>query len=107
MNRLKVRSRKKPKAPWNKWGHNNPKSMEHSESSPKREIHSMTGLPQETRKISNKLSNFTLKGVWKRTINKDQGSRRVEIITIREEINEIDSKKYKKSMKSTAGSLKR
>ena len=30
--------------------------------SPKREIHSITGLSQKTRKRSNKQSNFTLKG---------------------------------------------
>ena len=32
--------------------------MEHSESSPKRDTHSMIGLPQETRKIS--INNHTL-----------------------------------------------
>ena len=34
------------KIPWNKWkwGHNNPKSVEHWESNPKRKIHSITGL---------------------------------------------------------------
>ena len=58
--------------------------MEHSESSPKREIHSMTGLPQETRKISNKPSNFTLKGTRKRT-TKPKVSRRKELIQIRTE----------------------
>ena len=37
--------------------------MGHSESSPKKEIHSHTGLPQETRNLSNKQSiNFALKG---------------------------------------------
>ena len=35
--------------------------MGHSKSNPKREIHSIIDLPQESRKISNKRSNFTLK----------------------------------------------
>ena len=62
------------KIPWNKWKweHNNPKSVGHWESNPKREIHSITGISQETRKNSNKPSNFTLKGTWKRTTNKAQ-----------------------------------
>ena len=47
-------------------------------SSPKREIHDITSLPQETRKISNKQSNFILKGARKRTTNKVQSSRRKE-----------------------------
>lgn len=40
------------KIPWEKWKwkHKDPKFMGHSESSPKREIHSNTGLPKETRK---------------------------------------------------------
>ena len=59
---------------WNKWkwGHNNPKSVGHRESNPKREIHSITGLSQIIRKRSSKQSNFTLKGTWTRTSNKSQ-----------------------------------
>ena len=34
--------------------HNNPKPMGHCKSSAKGKIHSITGLPQETRKKSNK-----------------------------------------------------
>ena len=41
-------------------------------NSPKREIHSISGLPEEIRKISNKQPNFTLKGTRKRTANKAQ-----------------------------------
>ena len=37
-----------------KWKHNNPKPMEFSKSSAKGKVHSNTGLPQETRKKSNK-----------------------------------------------------
>ena len=33
---------------------------------------SITGLSQKTRKSSKNLSNFTLKGTWKGTTNKDQ-----------------------------------
>ena len=40
---------------------NNPKSVGHWESNPKREIHSITDLSQQTRKSSNKQSTFTLK----------------------------------------------
>ena len=41
------------------WKHNLTKSTGCSKSSSKREVHSNTGLPQETRKISNKQSNPT------------------------------------------------
>ena len=44
-----------------KWKHNNPKSMGHCKSSAKGKVHSITGLPQETRKTSNKWPNFTPK----------------------------------------------
>ena len=37
-----------------KWKHNNPKPMGHCKSSAKGKVHSMTGLPQEIRKKSNK-----------------------------------------------------
>ena len=46
--------------------------MRYWESNPKREIHSITGLSQKTRKGSNKQSNFTLKGTWKGTTTKAQ-----------------------------------
>ena len=63
-----------------------------SKSSSKREVYSYTSLPQETRKISNKQSNLTPKGTReKRT--KPKVSRRKEIIKIRAEINEIETKK--------------
>ena len=57
------------KISWDKWKrkHNFPKSMGCSKSSSKREVHNYIGLPQETRKISNKTSNFTPKGTRKRT----------------------------------------
>ena len=49
-----------------------------SESSSKREAHSHTGLPQETRKISNKLSSH-LKELEREEV-KPKISRRKEII---------------------------
>ena len=57
------------KMPWDKWKwqHNVPKSMRCSRSSSKREVHSDTGLPQETRKISNKQAYTIPKRTRKRT----------------------------------------
>ena len=58
--------------------------MGHSESNLKRKNHSIIGLPQETRKFSNKQSNFThkKKKPRKRTTNKPKVSRRKTIIKI-------------------------
>ena len=47
------------------------KSMAYSKSSSKKEVHSDTGLPQETRKISNKQPNLPPKITGKRR-NKTQ-----------------------------------
>ena len=44
-----------------------------SKSNSKREVHSDTGLPEETRKISNKQPNLPPKRIRKRT-NKTQSS---------------------------------
>ena len=62
------------KIPWDKWKwkHNNPKSMGFGKSSSKIKVYSDTSLPQETRKISNKWSNFTHKGTKKEDNNKSQ-----------------------------------
>ena len=49
-----------------KMKHDNPKPMKFSKSSAKREIHSNTSLPQETRETSNKQPNFTPKATRKR-----------------------------------------
>ena len=62
-----------------------------SKSSFKSEVYSYTSLPQETRKISKNQSNFTPKGTRERRTNKTQGQK--EIIKIRAEINEIETKK--------------
>ena len=42
----------------------------HSKSSSKREVHSYRGIPQETRKISNKQSNFIFQGTRKKELTK-------------------------------------
>ena len=49
------------KIPWNKWkwGHNNPQSVGHWESNPKREIHSITGLSQKKKRKA-QINNLTL-----------------------------------------------
>ena len=57
---------------------------------PKREIYN--SLPQETRKISNKQSKLTPKGIQ----TKHRISIREEIIKIRAEINEMKTKQKKK-----------
>ena len=62
-----------------------------SKSSSKRDVSSNTILPQETRKISNNLS-LHLKELDKEQ-TKPEVSRRNEIIKIRTEINEIETKK--------------
>ena len=47
----------------NTWRHNALKSVEHSKNSSKKEIHSNTSLPQESRKILSRESNVTPKEV--------------------------------------------
>ena len=69
--------------------------MGRSKSHSKRKVYSNTSPPQETRKSSNKhANNFTSKAAREReeqTIPKV--SRRKEIIKIRAEINEIETRK--------------
>ena len=67
--------------------------MGFSKSRSRREVYSNTSLPPETRKISNKQSNFTPKGTREEEQTKLKVSRRKEIIKIRAEINEIETKK--------------
>ena len=50
---IKKRNQNMHRNEW-KWNHNNPKPMGHCKSSAKGMVHSTTGLPQETRKKSNK-----------------------------------------------------
>ena len=63
-----------------------------SKSSSKKEVYSNSISPQETRKISNKQSNPTLKQLEKEEKRKPKVSRKKEIIKIRAEINEIETK---------------
>ena len=52
------------------------KPMGCSKSNSKREVYRNTSLPQETRKISNKQSNFTPKGTRERRTNKTQSQQK-------------------------------
>ena len=63
-----------------------------SKSCSKRVVYSNTVLPQETRKISNNL-NLHLKQLEKEKQTKSKVSRRKDIINIRAEINEVETKK--------------
>ena len=73
-----------------------------SKSSSKREVYSNTLLPQETRNISNKQPNLTLKAVRERRTKKPpKVSRRKEIIKIRSEINEKEMKETRAKINKT------
>ena len=63
-----------------------------SKSGSKREVYSYTSLPKETRKITNNIS-LHLKEVEKEEQKTPKVSRRKEIIKIRAEINQIETKK--------------
>ena len=56
-----------------KMKHNNPKPMGHCKRSTKGKVHSNTGLPQETRKKSNKSPNPTPKATRKGRNEEPQG----------------------------------
>ena len=47
--------------------------MGHYKSSAKEKVHSNTGIPQETRKKSNKLPNYTRKAIRKGRNGEPQG----------------------------------
>jgi len=66
-----------------------------SKSSPKREVYSYTGLPQEARKTQPYLT-LHLKELEKEQQMKPKASRRNEIIKIRAEINDKETEKKKK-----------
>ena len=72
--------------------------MGFSKSSAKREVHSNTSLPQETRETSNEQSNFTPKATRKRRTKTPKISRRKGILKIRAEIT-------KKEMKEIIGKI--
>ena len=66
--------------------------MGYSKSNSKREVYSNSISPQETRKIPNNLT-LHLKQLEKEEQRKPKIGRRKEIIKIRAEINEIETKK--------------
>lgn len=68
------------------------------------EVHSDSGLPQETRKNSNKQSKFT-----SRWTEREQSSRlvRKEIIKIKAKINEIEIKNNRKEQETESWFFKR
>ena len=70
-------------------------------SSSKRKVYGSTSLPQEIRKISNKQPNLTPKELEKEEQTKPKVSRRKEIIKIRAEINEIETKKTTENISET------
>ena len=74
-----------------------------SKSSSKREVYNNTSLPQETRKISNTHLTLHLKELEKEEQTKPNVSRRKEIIKIRAEINEIETKETIAKMNKTKG----
>ena len=67
--------------------------MGHHEGIPEREVHSDTGLPKKHRKISNKHLTPHLQEVEEQQQTKPRGSRRNEIIMIRTELNDIETKR--------------
>ena len=66
-----------------------------SKSSYQRKGYGETSLPQEVRKISDKQPILTPKGTRKNEQTKTKVTRRNEIIQIRAEINEIETKRKK------------
>ena len=66
--------------------------MECNKSSFKRDIHSNTIIPQETRETLNRQPNFTPKTMGKRRTKITKISRRKEITKIRAEIHEKEMK---------------
>ena len=61
----------------------------------------LTILPQETRKLSNKQSNLTLSTTKERRTNKPKVNGQKEIIEIRAERNEIETKKANTKINDT------
>ena len=72
-----------------------------SKSSAKREVYSNISLLQETRKISNVNLTLRLKELKKEEQTKPKVSRKIEIIKIRAEINDIETKKTKAKINKT------
>ena len=66
--------------------------MGHCKSSAKGKVHSNTGIPQETRKKSNKYLSLQLKQLEKEEMKNPRVSRRKEILKIKAEINVKETK---------------
>ena len=75
--------------------------MGHSKSSSKRDVYSITSLPQKQEK--SQINNLTLylKQLEKEEHTKPKVSRRKEITKFRAEINEIETKKPTKTIEKT------
>ena len=71
-----------------------------SKSRSKRKVYSNTSPPQETRKSSNNLT-LHLKQLGREEQTRPKVSRRKEIIKIRAEINEIETKKTTEKINET------
>ena len=66
-----------------------------------RKVYSNTSPPQETRKSSNKQANFTSKQLEREKQTRPKVSRRKEIIKIRAETSEIETKKTTEKIHET------
>ena len=71
------------------------KSVRGSKSSSNREVYICTGLPQETRIITNRQPNLSFKGSRKRRTSKAPSQQKDGNKKIREEINKIEAKNRK------------
>ena len=78
--------------------------MRHCKNSAKGKVHSNTGIPQETRKKSNKNLTLHLKQLEKETMKNPRVNRRKEILTTRAEINSKET--IAKITEAIAGSLR-
>ena len=74
--------------------------MRHCKNSAKGKVHSNTGIPQETRKKSNKNLTLHLKQLEKGETDNPRVSRRKEILKIRAEINAKETRDHSKTQQS-------
>ena len=74
--------------------------MVHCKSSAKGKVHSITGLPQETRKSQKNNLTLHLKLLEKEEIKNPRVSRSKEILKIRAEINAKESRDRSKNQQS-------
>ena len=79
-----------------KWKHYSPKSLKSSKSCCKREDYSNTNLPQEARGPQINNLHLHLKELEKEQKRKPKTSERKEMIKIRAEINDIETKNKNK-----------